>query len=236
MGIVCSYTRALVYVVADAHPGRMPRKTAAERHTASAPSVDVPDLPQGAALIDALLAVHHPVRRRILEILTNDGPATVGQLAARLNIAVGSVSHHLKPMHKVGFIEPAPELARDTRESWWRGRHRRLSWSNQDYADGSFARQVADAAERANLEYLNAATVQWMRTREDLPAQWQEGLAHDNFVPATPEQMEDLKQRVQALTDEWTRKVRADVQEHPDADRRPVRFIARIFPSEPGAV
>ncbi|HWC21637.1 MAG TPA: helix-turn-helix domain-containing protein [Flexivirga sp.] len=214
----------------------MPRRIAAERHTDSAPPDGLPELPEGAALIDALLALHHPVRRRIFEILTNDGSATVGQLAARLGIAVGSVSHHLKPMHKVGFIEPAPELARDTRESWWRGNKRRLSWSADDYADGSFARQVADAAERANLEYLNAATVQWMRTRDELPRQWREGLAHDNFVAATPAQMDDLKNRIVALTDEWTREVRADAVEHPDEERRPVRFIARVFPSEPGAV
>lgn len=214
----------------------MPRKTAAERHTDSAPPDDTPELPEGAALIDALLALHHPVRRRIYEILTNEGPATVGQLASRIGIAAGSVSHHLKPMHKVGFIQPAPELARDTRESWWRGNNRRLSWSTDDYADGSFARQVADAAERANLEYLNAATVLWMRTRDELPVQWREGLAHDNFVAATPAQMEDLKRRVSALTDEWTQEVRADAEVHPKDDRRAVRFIARIFPSEPGAV
>ncbi len=215
---------------------RMPRKIAVERHTDSAPPDDLPDRPEGAALIDALLALHHPVRRRIFEILTNDGPATVGQLADRLGIAVGSVSHHLKPMHKIGFIEPAPDLARDTRESWWRGKNRRLSWSNEDYLDGSFARQVADAAERANLEYLNAATVQWMRTRDELPPVWREGLATDTFVPATPDQLEDLKNRVTALADEWSREVRADAVEHPDVERRPVRFIARIFPSEPGAV
>jgi DNA-binding transcriptional ArsR family regulator len=215
---------------------RMPRKTAAERHTDSAPPYDLPDQPQGSALIDALLALHHPVRRRIYEILTNDGPATVGQLAARLGVAVGSVSHHLKPMHRAGFVEPAPELARDTRESWWRGNTRRLSWSNEDYDSGSFARQVADAAERANLEYLNAATVRWMRTRDELPARWREGLAHDTFVPATPAQLEDLKDRVITLGEEWSREVRADAELRPDAERRPVRFIARVFPSEPGAV
>lgn len=225
-----------MYAVPARHAERMPRKTAAERHTDSAPPDDLSGLPEGAALIDALLALHHPVRRRIYEILTNDGPATVGQLADRLGIAVGSVSHHLKPMHKVGFIEPAPELARDTRESWWRGNHRRLSWSNADYAGGSFARQVADAAERANLEYLNAATVQWMRTRDDLPQQWREGLASDTFAPATPAQMEDLKARIDALSIEWTRQVRADAEANPDVDRRPVRLIVRVFPSEPSAV
>ncbi|WP_446664909.1 helix-turn-helix domain-containing protein [Flexivirga sp. B27] len=214
----------------------MPRRTAAERHTDSAPPNGLPAMPEGAALIDALLALHHPLRRRIYEILGNDGPATVGQLAARLDIAVGSVSHHLKPMHKVGFIEPAPELARDTRESWWRAHRRRLSWSTDDYEGGSFARQVADAAERANLEYLNAATVQWMRTRDELPIEWREGLATDNFDLATVAQMADLKSRLRDLIDQWSQEVRADAEQHPDEERRPVRFIARVFPSEPGAV
>src|SRR5579875_1262995 len=214
----------------------MPRKNAAERHTDSAPPGELPDQPAGAALIDALLALHHPMRRRIFEILTNDGPATVGQLAARLDIAVGSVSHHLKPMHRTGFVEPAPELARDTRESWWRGNTRRLSWNTEDYAGGSFARQVADAAERANLEYLNAATVRWMRTRDELPPHWRDGLATDTFLPATAEQMQDLKERISDLVMAWAGEVRADAEVHPESDRRPVRLISRVFPSEPGAV
>ncbi|WP_158607586.1 transcriptional regulator [Flexivirga caeni] len=214
----------------------MTRKTAAERHTDSAPADDVTGQPAGAALVDALLALHHPVRRRIYEVLTNEGPATVGQLAGRLELAVGSVSHHLKPLHKNGFIEPAPELARDTRESWWRGINRRLSWSGDDYPDGSFARQVTDAAERANLEYLNAVTVQWLRTRDQLPEVWRESLATDTFVPATVQQLKDFVRRIDAVQQEWYREVRADADRNPSAERRPVRFIARVFPGDPGAV
>ncbi|NNG39002.1 helix-turn-helix transcriptional regulator [Flexivirga sp. ID2601S] len=213
----------------------MPRKTAAERHTDSAPEPEQSWPAEGAALIDALLAVHHPVRRRIYEVLTTDGPATVGGLAARLDLAVGSVSHHLKPLHKAGFVEPAPELARDTRESWWRGLHRRLSWSGDDYTAGSFARQVTDAAEWANFQHLNAATAAWMRGRHELPEVWREARASDTFVAATAEQLRDLGERVEAIAREWTDEVRADAELHPDAERRPVRFIARIFPSEPGA-
>ncbi|MFT4081617.1 MAG: helix-turn-helix domain-containing protein [Nocardioides sp.] len=187
-------------------------------------------------LIDALMALHHPVRRRIFELLTNEGPAPVGDLARRLGIPVGSVSHHVKPLHRAGFVVPAPELARDTRESWWRGVNLRLSWSSDDYGVGSLGRQVTDAAERANLEYLTAATVRWMRDRDTLPPEWRDGLASDTFLPATPAQMEDLKERITTLVAQWTSEVRSDAEVHPDAERRPVRLIARVFPSEPGAV
>ncbi|GAA4844175.1 helix-turn-helix domain-containing protein [Luteimicrobium xylanilyticum] len=213
----------------------MPRRTAAERHTDSAPPADLPDAPSGAVLIDALIALHHPVRRRIFETLTQEGPATVGDLARRLGLPVGSISHHLKPLHRAGFVVPAPELARDTRESWWRGVTRRLSWSSDRYTDGSVGRQVADTAERANLDYLTAAVVRWMRDRDTLPQEWRHGLASDTFLPATAAQMEDLAGRITALVERWTSEVRADAEEHPDAERRPVRMIARVFPSEPGS-
>ena len=83
----------------------------------------------GQARADDLATLHHPVRRRMLEFLNLTGPSTVGAIAAGLGQQVGSVSHHMKTLERAGFVEPAPELARDRRESVWRGIPRRLSWS-----------------------------------------------------------------------------------------------------------
>ena len=115
----------------------MTRRTAEERHR----------IEQGVSteLMDVLVALHHPTRRWLAELLWVEGPATVGRLAARTGLAVGSVSHHLKPLHQQGFIEPAPELARDTRESWWRTTPRNLSWSVEDFEPDSLGRRVAAA-------------------------------------------------------------------------------------------
>ena len=78
----------------------MTRKTANVRHQT--------DTETSHELIDVLIALHHPTRRWLLDLLLVDGPATVGRLAARTGLAAGSVSHHLKPLHRQGFIEPAP--------------------------------------------------------------------------------------------------------------------------------
>ena len=109
----------------------MTRRTAQDRHADSAPA-DSAWPPEGTALIDALVAIHHPTRRRLYEVLRAQGPCSVGRLVELTGLAPGSVSHHLKPLHRSGFVEPAPELARDTRESWWRGHQRSLSWSSED--------------------------------------------------------------------------------------------------------
>src|ERR1700712_3991484 len=102
----------------------MPRRTAAQRHLDSAP---VPGEPPAQTLAALLVAYHHPIRRWLCELLGLEGPANVGQLAARTGLAVGSVSHHLRALYRQGLIEPAPELARDTRESWWRLQERPLT-------------------------------------------------------------------------------------------------------------
>lgn len=92
----------------------MPRRTADQRHTDSVPSEPLDQSHPAAA---TLAALHHPVRAALHRILELEGPAPVGSLAARQGLAAGSASHHLKVLHRAGLVEPAPELARDTRES-----------------------------------------------------------------------------------------------------------------------
>ncbi|MGO4662730.1 ArsR/SmtB family transcription factor [Terrabacter sp. 2TAF16] len=95
-----------------------------------------------------LTAFHHPTRRWLCELLAVEGPATAGQLARRTGLAVGSVSHHLGTLHRYGFVEPAPELAR---ESWWRSRPGQLSWDTTDNGEGTVARRIASTAEAENF-------------------------------------------------------------------------------------
>ncbi|HEY9291643.1 MAG TPA: winged helix-turn-helix domain-containing protein [Microlunatus sp.] len=215
----------------------MTRKPAVERHLDSAPTPEADWPPSGGEMIDALIAVHHPARRRLYEILTVDGPANVGQLAQRTGLAVGSVSHHLKRLHRAGFVTPAPELARDTRQSWWRGVRRRLSWSADEFLPGSVARDIADVAERNNLEHHTRTITAWMRDRSDYPEPWDGlGVSSDSLSRATPEQFDELQQRLAEVVSEWQERCWADADERPEVERMPVRTILRAFPSDPGVV
>ena len=169
----------------------MTRRTAEERHRIEQ---DV-----STELMDVLVALHHPTRRWLAELLWVEGPATVGRLAARTGLAVGSVSHHLKPLHQQGFIEPAPELARDTRESWWRTTPRNLSWSVEDFEPDSLGRRVADQAEVENFRYQARAIHAWLEEMDDAPAEWRRAAgATDSLVRATAEQTADLHRRLDA--------------------------------------
>ena len=91
----------------------MPRKTADERHRNSAPATP-PGSESGSELVDVLIAFHHPTRRWLLEVLGVDGPATVGMLAGKTGLAAGSISHHLKSLHRYRFHRSPPLNLRET--------------------------------------------------------------------------------------------------------------------------
>jgi hypothetical protein len=180
------------------------------------------------------MAFHHPIRRWLTELLAVAGPANVGQLAAETGLAVGSVSHHLKVLHQQDLIEPAPELAHDTRESWWRLKPRSMSWSVEDFDEGTLGRRVAQTAEVENFRFQVRAMQEWLRRAPGETAGWRTAAESvDTYVPATEDQVRDFGRRLSALVHEWTGECMADAEEHPDAVRRPIRAVARVFPSEP---
>jgi DNA-binding transcriptional ArsR family regulator len=209
------------------------RRTAAERHVASAPAAAA-DRDPSDELAELLVAFHHPIRRWLTELLGVEGPANVGTLAARTDLAVGSVSHHLKVLHQQDLVEPAPELARDTRESWWRLKSRSMTWSVLDFDEGTLGRRVAETAEAENFRFQVRAMQDWLRRSTSETPGWRDAATSvDTYVPATEEQVRDFATRLKRLVREWSDECMAAAEEHPDAVRRPVRAIARVFPSDP---
>ncbi|HVX45866.1 MAG TPA: helix-turn-helix domain-containing protein [Mycobacteriales bacterium] len=68
----------------------------------------------------ALRAMAHPVRGRLFYELVARGTARAADLARDLDVPANQVSFHLRQMAKYGFIEEAPEHARDRRDRVWR--------------------------------------------------------------------------------------------------------------------
>jgi DNA-binding transcriptional ArsR family regulator len=209
----------------------VPRRTAAERHLDSAP--DSAEQTPGD-LLDVLIAIHHPTRRWLVELLALEGPASVGRLAARTGLAVGSVSHHLKTLHRNGFVELAPELARDTRESWWRAVRKSISWSPDDFASDATGRRVAEAAETEDFRHQVRAVRQWLARAGEADTRWRRAASStDSVVFATSDELADLGRRLSATIHAWSDERLAEQDGPDEADRRPVRVIARAFPTGP---
>lgn len=203
----------------------MTRRTAAQRRQDLSDPDHAEWPPTGEALAAAIAALAHPRRRQLVDHLVSHGPASVGVLARSAQMAVGSASYHLGVLARAGFIAPAPHLAGDTRESWWRAASRSLQWSEGAFASGSAGQRLTQLASQANLDYLLTAVQRWRRT----PAErdW-DGTVSDALTLATTAQSRDLGRRLATVMAEWAAECRADLREHPEAPRRPIRAVARV--------
>ena len=176
-------------------------------------------------MMDVLIALHHPTRRWLAELLWVEGPATVGALAARTGLAVGSVSHDLKPLHRQGFIEPAPDLARDTRGELVAdhpAQHQLEPRRLRARQPGSQGRRRGRGGELPLPSALDpgSGSPRWPGRR----SKWRRAASStDSLVKATAAQLSDLHHRQDAVLSEWTQECQEDEREHPDAERRAVR-------------
>lgn len=183
-----------------------------------------------ATSIETLRAVLHPVRRRIVDYLHLHGPSQVGTLARELSQQVGSVSHHLRMLERVGVVSRARDLETDGRTSWWRLERVGLSWSVDDF-DAPAERVQAKAAEKLNLDYQFGKLMEWKRVRERAPQAWRDAAASYDFSAlASPAEVEELWRRVSTAMTEWREwcEARAD-----DGSRAPVFGYVHVFPSRP---
>jgi DNA-binding transcriptional ArsR family regulator len=177
-----------------------------------------------------LAALSHPLRRRLMDVLRVDGPATVSMLAERTGQAVANVSHHLRVLGASELVEEAPELARDRRERWWRLVSPALRWTSSDFDDDPSAQAVANAAASINLDRHVSLARAWFAVREEERRTWGDTpFVTDKWLRLTPAELAEVEHELLALLDRWSdRRVPDDGQR-----RDPVFVFAYAVPARP---
>jgi DNA-binding transcriptional ArsR family regulator len=189
-----------------------------------------PDYDSRQATAETLAAMTHPVRRRLIDLLSAGGPATVGTLADKTGQRVGSISHHLKVLAANGLIEEAPELARDRRESWWRIVRASWRWSVTNFEDDPAGEIIARAAEEQTLRANFDKAKSWYDTRDEYDPAWVEAaIVSTSWLKATPDELSDLNNRMVALLHDFV----AQQKEAPDVERESVYLFSYGMPVKP---
>lgn len=181
--------------------------------------------------IETLRAVHHPTRRRIIEYIGVHGPTHVTTLARELGEQVGSISHHLRMLERVGLVQRAPELASDGRTSWWkRSPDMTVSWSVDDFSDSPADRMTAKAAERLSVDYQLGKLTMWKREVDRATPEWRRAaFTSDTSASATAQELSEL----QAILTQTVRTWRDSIDTQDGAERSPVFIFAHGFPTRP---
>ncbi|MFF0467570.1 ArsR/SmtB family transcription factor [Micromonospora zamorensis] len=176
----------------------------------------------------ALRALAHPIRLRLLELLTVDGPASGRKLADRTGESTASISYHVGQLAKWGLVEPAPELA-EGRERPWRATSRGITWTATGDGSPEFV-----AASRALREQFIAqrlvALDSYERHQDDFDTAWQEAAwVGNDFGYLDPEELIEVTERIKAVISEYTAATRP---RRPHARR--VAFFGYAVPAHDG--
>lgn len=206
---------------------RAPRKTTTPTLEPSMETTQTATNESSIALDDpkAMRALAHPLRLKLLSELRITGPQSVGELCGVVDAAPGSVSYHLGVLAENGFVERAPELARDARETWWRARH---AWTTVEpaNADAPPEKRVASRALRHGILQAYVAEASAALEREEtLPSEWVgAATSGDAVAHLTASQLAACSDELRAVAAKW-----AEIGSRPGDDTAPVILIYQAF-------
>jgi len=170
-------------------------------------------------------ALAHPLRLRLLGLLRTEGPATATALAAVTGSSVPLVSYHLNELAKHGFLEDAPELARNRRERWWRASHEYTTWSWTEFLDTPERIDAAAAFNREVLRVYTESIERFLAEQHAWGREWLEASdLSDYLVDLTPDEAKALVDELHGVIRRWrARSAQTAESEH-------VRVILAAFP------
>jgi predicted ArsR family transcriptional regulator len=192
----------------------------------------VPEEPGPLVIMDleALRALAHPRRQRILRHLGLHGPATSASLARELGLNTGATSYHLRELAKHGFVEEAsPEAPQQAhgRERWWRAAARDFRLPPRSAQDPSMRAMVDETVRLEIAEDVEQFTL--AQSRRDELGEWADALPHARgSMRLTLDELRDFFDDYIALVSRYKRPA-----DRTPADARTVltRFFA--FPEPP---
>lgn len=151
-----------------------------------------------------LRALAHPLRLRLIGLLRTEGPATVSTLAGAVDEAIPLVSYHLRQLADHGFIEPAPELAKDRRETWWRSSHDMTSWSMTDFLDTPERLDALGVLQREVLHRHVARIEEFLAHAPSWDKDWLDASdMSDVRIKLTPDELEAMKTELWDVINRW---------------------------------
>lgn len=181
--------------------------------------------------IQAITAVHHPIRRRIVDYLGLHGNSQVTVIARALNQQVGSISHHLRMLERAGIVERAEARDTDKRTSWWALTRRSFTWSADDFSDSPADALLAREAERTNISTQLQRLTAWHRSKSPAPdPEWsRSAFSTDTLTWASADELAALSEALRDTIEAW----RTSIDTDDGNRRRPVFVFAHGFPTAP---
>lgn len=179
---------------------------------------------------DALKALAHPARQRIIDLLhDHDGPLTATQMAEACGLTPSAMSYHLRALERWGIV--AREESEDGRERPWRAIGSSLDVGPEAFAGVSHADMTAYLA--AFLAPLSEAATRFageLAGRDPASPTADRGMMHRSRLWLTPAEYRDLTRRLRAAEEPFRDR---SAEDHPE-DAGPYDVYAIALPLDDG--
>jgi len=182
--------------------------------------------------LESLKAFAHPLRVRIVDVLSTYGSFTASGLAERLGESSGATSYHLRQLEKNGFVREV-EGKGTGRERWWERSPGGINISHHEMRESAAAREASNVVMRQWTETRNRLIDDFHeRGLELLSEEWLEtSMLSTSNVRMTVEQLKALVDAWEVVYLEHIEKVRG--KDLPGS--RPVQIHFNAFPVVDGA-
>lgn len=170
----------------------------------------------------ALKALAHPLRVRILDLISTRGPQTASSLAALLGETSGATSYHLRALAAHDLIHEVADRG-TARERWWERPSRRLVIPGPQDAQSEAQRAVTQVITSEFLRVRQEALMEFVN-RPAVPVgdPWRDiGMVNTVHLDLTAAQVQELGEEISALVDRAQDRYRG--QRGPDVRRVSVR-------------
>jgi hypothetical protein len=151
----------------------------------------------GAAAL-RLRALAHPLRWKLIDLLSSEGSATATRCAGVLGESVASCSYHLGILGKYGYIEPVPGTS--GREKPWRPASSRQDLTAPGPDPSPEDELAAEAASEAFLEHEAERMKTRLRRVSLEPPEWREAsIAGGSTMHVTASELREIKDELMAV-------------------------------------
>jgi predicted transcriptional regulator len=178
---------------------------------------------------DALAALTHPLRTKLLNHLMAEGPATASQAARAVGDTPSNSSYHLRILAKFGWV--APDDSADGRERPWRALVTGFTVDLGAHPESPAGRNAAALTALTVQQSQQEAREALARFRS-LDPEWQQASTYSNYtLRVTPEELAGLVQQIHALLRPY---IAATRDERPEGSAV-ARAAFHAFPKEDGS-
>lgn len=168
---------------------------------------------------DALRAIAHPLRMRLIGLLRRHGPSTASRLGREVGESSGSTSYHLRQLARYGLVELDPEQP-NRRDKLWRAVHDATDVDVALLGDDPAGRAALGRVVQMQVERFGRHAAAATQLPPDELAVWGPAMgSSDASTRLTPAMLKEMRNDLLRLLSKWVDRGEALPDDEPGARR-----------------